>query len=299
MSLAAAYKRVILIWSTTPRAHPWSAVGGGYAFAVTARMLIGVFLAAALLKLAGMRLPCHARARRSYLAGGLGIFGAMYGVYWGARYIDSGLIAVLFGLAPLVTSVLASWWLGEAALRPARVAGMLCGLAGLLVVFGAGRQFPHGDALAGMLVVLLAVLIHSASLVWLKRIGDDSPPLATTVGSLAVAVPLFVLAWAGAGGSMPSALSGRAAAAIVYLGVFGSVLGFALYYHVVRHLEAGSVALITLLTPVLALLLGQVANGETVQAQVWLGAGLISLGLCLHHGRSLARPWRARACGGR
>jgi drug/metabolite transporter (DMT)-like permease len=119
------------------------------------------------------------------------------------------------------------------------------------------------------------------------------------LGSLAVAVPLFVLAWAGAGGGMPSALSGRAAAAIVYLGVFGSVLGFALYYHVVRHLVAGSVALITLLTPVLALLLGQVANGETVQAQVWLGAGLISLGLCLHHGRSLARPWRARACGGR
>jgi drug/metabolite transporter (DMT)-like permease len=277
-----AYLTVILIWSTTPLAIKWSAVGGGYAFAVLARMLIGVLLAAALLKVWRVGLPLHARARRSYLAGGLGIFGAMFCTYWGAQYIDSGLVAVLFGLAPLVTSLLAAWWLDETTLRPARVAGLLLGLAGLAVIFATGAPAGGASAVAGMLALLAAVLIYSASLVWLKRIGDDSPPLATTTGSLLVSLPLFALAWAMAGGQVPEALPLRAGAAIVYLAVFGSVLGFALYYHVVRHLEAARVALITLVTPVLALLLGHAANGEAVGLRVWLGAGLISLGLVLH-----------------
>jgi hypothetical protein len=30
------------------------------------------------------------RERRSYLAGGLGVFAAMYCTYWGVQYIDSG-----------------------------------------------------------------------------------------------------------------------------------------------------------------------------------------------------------------
>jgi drug/metabolite transporter (DMT)-like permease len=83
----------------------------------------------------------------------------------------------------------------------------------------------------------------------------------------------------------------RTGVAIVYLGVFGSVLGFALYYYIIKHMEAGKVALITLVTPVLALLLGSWLNGESVPLRVWLGAGCITLGLALHQ----ASAWRDAA----
>jgi drug/metabolite transporter (DMT)-like permease len=116
----------------------------------------------------------------------------------------------------------------------------------------------------------------------MKRIGDDSPPLATTAGTLTVALPLFIAAWWLADGSVPANIPLRSEAAIVYLGVFGSVLGFALYYYIIKHVEAGKVALITLITPVLALLLGNWLNGEVAPLRVWLGAGCISLGLVLH-----------------
>jgi drug/metabolite transporter (DMT)-like permease len=125
--------------------------------------------------------------------------------------------------------------------------------------------------------------------VWIKRIGDDSPPLATTVGALAVALPLFALVWWwSADARVPNAVPPRAGAAIVYLGVFGSVVGFALYYYVIKHLETGKVALITLVTPVLALLLGSALNGEHVGVRVWLGTLLIGLGLSVHQWRVLS-----------
>jgi len=290
MSVPAAYLGIILIWSTTPLAVQWSTEGAGFAFAVFARMAIGLVLAALLIAVWRVGFPLHARARRSYLAGGLGLFGAMTLVYWGARHVHSGLISVLFGLSPLMTGALAARWLGESALTPPRLAGMLLGCAGLAVIFAQGEAAGGAHALPGLAALLLAVFIYSAALVWVKRIGDDSPPLATTAGTLAVSLPLFGLVWWLAEGRVPTELPPRAGAAIVYLGVFGSVLGFALYYYVIRHMAAGRVALITLVTPVLALLLGQSLNGEDIGARVWLGAALITGGLVLHQWAGTSRP---------
>ena len=72
MSIPAAYLGIVLIWSTTPLAIQWSTQGTGFAFAVLARMLIGVVVAALLLTVWRIGLPLHARARRAYLVGGLG-----------------------------------------------------------------------------------------------------------------------------------------------------------------------------------------------------------------------------------
>ena len=139
----------------------------------------------------------------------------------------------------------------------------------------------HAAAL-GLAVVFLAVTVQSLGLVWIKKIGDDSPPLATTLGSLSVALPLFFLVWWFADGHVPASLPQRAVAAIIYLSLFGSVLGFALYYYMIKHMDAGRIALITLITPVVALLLGRGLNHEAVLPQVWFGTASILLGLCLH-----------------
>ena len=287
MPVPVAYLAIVLIWSTTPLAIQWSTQGAGFAFAVLARMLIGVVVAALLVAAWRIGLPLHARARRAYLVGGLGLFGSMALTYWAARYVHSGLVSVLFGLSPLMAGGLAALCLGERALTPLKLVGMLLGALGLAVIFIHGDSLGGEYALAGLLVLLLAVFIYSGCLVWLKRIGDDSPPLATTVGTLLVSLPLFALLWAVTDGQLPAMVPLRSAGAIVYLGVFGSVIGFALYYYVIQHLEASKVALITLITPVLALLLGHFFNGETIGWRLWLGSGLILFGLTVHQANAL------------
>jgi drug/metabolite transporter (DMT)-like permease len=130
--------------------------------------------------------------------------------------------------------------------------------------------------------LLLSVMAYSASAVAIKRIGADVPALAITIGGLLVAVPLLVTVFLLAGEVVPETVPLRAAWSIVYLGLIGSVLGFALYYYVLKHVEATRVALIALVTPVIALLLGNYLNGESIQAEAWIGTAAILSGLLLY-----------------
>jgi hypothetical protein len=108
------------------------------------------------------------------------------------------------------------------------------------------------------------MVIQALGLVWIKRLNVRASALAITTGSLgggdaAVRAGLADRRFAA---RLPPDTTLRAGAAIVYLGVLGSVVGFTLYYYVIRHLDAGRVALIMLVTPVAALLLGQTLNAR-------------------------------------
>lgn len=281
MSVPAAYLAVVLIWSTTPLAVKWSGEGPGFLLGALGRMSLAALLCLALIVVLRMELPWHRRARQTYLSGALGAFGAMLCVYWAAQYIPSGLIAVLFGLTPLVTTLLARPLLGERAFTPAHLLGLALGLGGLAVIFGAGLNLgPH--AAAGLAGLCLAVLLHSLSLVLVKRYGAELPSLTVTSGALVVVTPLFLATWLALDGHAPAQVPSRALASIVYLGIIGSVIGFTLFFYVIKNVPAHTSALITLITPILALLLGAAVNHEHVGARVWAGTALVLGGLALH-----------------
>ncbi|MEN8176993.1 MAG: DMT family transporter [Pseudomonadota bacterium] len=290
MSVPAAYLGIVLIWGTTPLAIKWSGEGVGYLFGVTGRMVIGVVLALALVHLMQLRLPWHRVARYTYLAAGLGIYVAMTSVYWASQFLPSGWIAVLFGLAPIVTGLMARIWLAEQGLTPVRLAAMLVALSGLAVIFDVGLDNGH-QIILGMLGVLFSVISHSASAVWVKRMESGLHGLVITTGGLVVSAPLFLLTWFLQGEAWPVVIESKASLSILYLGVVGSVLGFALYYYVLRHIEATRVALITLVTPVIALLVGHWLNGEAINGQIWLGTLLIMTGLL---GFEMGSQWMSR-----
>jgi len=288
MSVPAAFAGVILIWSTTPLAIQWSSEGGGFLFGVTARMTLGLLFCVLAIWFSGVAMPWHRRARGTYLAAGLGIYGGMSLVYWGAQYVPSGWIAVLFGLSPLMTSLFSALWLREQSLGVVRVSGLLLGLSGLALIFLNGGM--HGDQTdLGVAAVLLSTVVHAASAVWVRRLSAGLPALAVTGGGLMLAVPLFILTWMLFDGSWPSALPERARFSIVYLAMFGSLLGFLWYFYLLREVEAARVNLVTLVTPVTALLLGHWLNDEVIDAHVWFGTALILSGLLMHQWDQFSR----------
>jgi len=290
MSVPVAYIGIILIWSTTPLAIQWSGHEVGFLFGITSRMMLGVVVALLVAILLSVKLPWHAAARRTYLAAGLGLFFAMTSVYWSSQFIPSGWVSVLFGLTPIITGVMATLWLTETSLTITRIVGMLLGLAGLAVML-LGSQKLGPQAAYGIAGMVFSVIAYSASAVAIKRIGADVPALATTIGGLVVTLPLLLGIYIVSGEALPTMVPPRAIAAIVYLGVIGSVLGFALYYYVLKHVDTTRVALITVITPVIALLLGHLLNGEALQTEALVGTAAILSGLLLFEYGRQAGQW--------
>lgn len=281
MSVPAAYIGVVLIWTTTPLAVKWSTEGVGFLFGVSSRMTLAVIITVTLSMVLGKGLPWHRAARRTYVAAGLGMYSAMLSLYWGAQFIPSGWISVIFGTSPIITSVLAAFLLGERSLNANRLGGLIIGLGGLCLIFANG--LGNGlQSFYGALAVLLAALCYSASLVWVKRINAHIDTLAMVAGSLLIAVPLYLLTWIVIDGAWPALIPNRTGVAIIYLGVIGSVIGFMLFYYVLRHMEATRTALITLITPVTSLSLGHLLNSEPLTSQIIGGTALVITGLLIH-----------------
>jgi len=278
MSVPSAYLGVIIIWSTTPLAILWSSEEVGFVFGVTSRMLIGAVLALIVCALLGSGLKWHRKALLAYSAAALGIFGGMISVYWAAQFIPTGWISVIFGLSPLFTALMASLWLEGERLTRSKVTGMLMGIAGLAIIFGTSFSLNDQAAL-GVLGMLVSVSIHCASAVWSKRIDAGVPAIVMTSGGLLFAAPLFLLSWIASDAELPGDLSTRTIGAIGYLALLGSVLGFALYYYVLSKVEATRVALLTLVTPLCALGLGNILNNEPLTFEIIAGSMLILSGL--------------------
>ncbi len=286
-----AYLGVVIIWATTPLSIQWSSEGVGFLFALSLRMTLGVIASYVLLRVLGLNLPWHTRALRTYLVSGLSIYFSMNCVYWASQYIPSGWISVVFGLSPIITGVMAMLILDETtALSPPKLAGMIMGVVGLMLVFGQGYHIGH-DFVLGVAGVLLGTLVHSLSAVVIKRLQAQLTGVAATTGGLVIATPLFIITWLLCEGTLPTTMTTRAIAATLYLGVVASAVGFALYYYILNRMEVGRVALITLITPVCALVLGNLLNHESVSPGVLFGTGFIVAGLLLYEYGSKLREY--------
>lgn len=280
MSLPASYLTVILIWSTTPLAVKWSSVDVGPQFGVVTRMALGLLLILIIMRLWSIALPWNKHARQVYLVGGISLFIAMGLVYWSSQFIPSGWIAVIFGLTPILTSVFTTIIFRENTFSGGRLLGMLLGLGGLAIVSAEGFSMA-GAAWMGVLGITVCAISHSLGAVLLQRLKPNMHSLSVTAGSMVVAVPLFALSFA-LGQDWPDEIPMKNLIAIVYLAIFGSALGFPLYFYMLKHLSAARVALVTLITPVTALLLGAALNDEIISTRVWLGTSLIVSGLALY-----------------
>ncbi len=282
MSVPASLMGIVLIWSTTPLAIKWSSEEVGFLFGLSARMLLGVVICLALLVLLRQPFKWHQQARHTYLASGLGLYFAMMSVYWGAQYISSGLVAVVYGLLPMLTFFISALVLGESLRQPEKLLAALLGFAGLMVVFKP-QDGMSVMAVAGVAAVFASAAIHSLSMVWIKRIDARISALSVTAGGLSVAVPLYLFTWWVFEGQLPEAISEKTISSIIYLGIMGSVVGFIAFYYALRYVSASAIALLTLITPVLALGLGYWFNHEPLNAEIITGAGFILLGLGLHN----------------
>jgi drug/metabolite transporter (DMT)-like permease len=245
------------------------------------------------LTLRGIALPLSLAAWRRYLVMGLLNNALPFAlINWGQTQIDSGLAAILNATTPLFTVLLAHLVTTDERLTRNRIAGVVLGFAGVVVMIGPAALRGLGLVGLGKLAVVGAAASYACAGLYGRRLAL-LPPVANACGML-VASSLVMLAIA----LLVDGPAGFAAGLTAGLPIWGAVAGLALlstalayivYFRLLATAGATNLLLVTFLIPVSALLLGGLALGERPDGTAFAGMALIFLGLAAVDGRVLAR----------
>ena len=287
MAVIAAYLCLVLIWTTTPLAIVWSGETDWF-FGVAARIALGALLILPLLWWRNSNKPAfqfNLVALKIYFYAGMPIFGGMTLMYWSGQHLPSGWISILFAMTPVMTGILAHYLLPNSRLSFQKLFAIGITFFGLWILFAPNLE-THlaGMQIIAIFVALGSVFFHSFGTVLVRRSCTQLPSIHITIGALWITVlihlllqPTTLLHW--------PELTTRESYAILYAATIGSIIGFVLYFYLIKQVGAMKVALIPVITPVFALLIGHYLNDEVLSLTIWLGTAFVILGLALFEWR--------------
>jgi len=220
---------------------------------------------------------------------GILLFGFQFGlVYWSEQTVPSGLVAVLFAVTPLLTSLLSTVVLRMERFTTVNVLGLVCGFCGVALIFWSEVVSAAHAPAAGAIAVLAASVCASIASVSAKRLSANVPPIATVgPGQLIGSIVLGVLAFA-TEQTQAIHFTQTSALALAYLIVFGNGVAFLTYFTLMRVMPVTRLNLLTYITPIVAVLLGVIFAGEHITATSILGAAIVFIGIGLVHLRPRA-----------
>jgi drug/metabolite transporter (DMT)-like permease len=211
-------------------------------------------------------------------------------ILWGQKHIASGLAAILNATTPLFAAILAHWLAGER-LTAGRLAGVLIGMAGVVVMMGPDliADGLGGDVLAQLAVLAAAFSYGLASLYGRRLAALAIPPQSAAVGQLTIStlvvLPLVVVIDQPWTLPMPG---WEVWAALAGISLLSTAFGYVIFFCLLSGAGGVNASLVTLLVPASALLLGTLVLKEAFTLRQAAGMVVILLGLAIIDGRALA-----------
>jgi len=273
----------VLVWGTTWHAITYQLVGFPAELGVALRFAMGGIGALAVARWRGDRLAFSAADHGTLALQGAFLYGFAYvSVYHAERFVPSGLVAVGYSAAPLVSGVGAALLFG-APFGRRFVTGGLCGVGGVALMFWPEMARPGstGDARLGAAFTAAAVVLSAIGSLVASRNRARGVPLLPAIGygmlygALAAAIVALARGDARAV-ALPTAASWWLS--LVYLALAGSVLAFACFLTLQDRVGVGPAGTVGVMTPLLALVVSLAFEGFRPTALTAAGAALAASG---------------------
>ena len=203
----------------------------------------------------------------------------------GETRVSSVLAGLINGAVPLTTLAVILLAYREERPTAEKIAGLILGFIGLLVVVGVWQGLGGGELLgAGAIVV--AVICYGLAIPYARRYLTGLPDggLSLTAGQILCAA-LILLPLGIAGGPPHGAVSLPPVLGLAGLGALGSGIAFLMNFQIIRERGASAASAVTYLIPLFAILVGAVFLGESVSWNEPAGGLIVLLGVALTQGR--------------
>lgn len=202
-------------------------------------------------------------------------------VSWGQIRVPSSLAAIFMAVMPLVTILLAHLVTGDEKLNRWKMAGVLCGLSGVIVLFGIDTLSNLGgpDALAQLAILAAAVCYAINALITRALVGVPkfSMLAALMLTGALVMVPLSLYF------ESPLAIrpSWQALGALAALAIGPTAIATLMILVIIQRQGASFLSQINFMVPLFGVMFGWILLGERLSAQAWIALLIVLAGVAL------------------
>jgi len=197
---------------------------------------------------------------------------------WAATVLPAGYLAIINGMVPLWTAIIAAPVLKEP-LGAWRIAGFGLGIAGVALIVNLGPVELDALTLLAALAGVTGAALWGWAGVMIKQRYGRLPPMGLAAGSIAFAAVIMAPLWALA--PAPSAWTVEATASLVALGVLCSGFAYLPFFTLIRDIGPSRTLTVGLMIPVLGVLWGWLLLDETVTFPMLAGATLVLAALAM------------------
>jgi len=213
------------------------------------------------------------------IVGALLLGGGNGSVVWAEQWVPSGLAALIIAITPIWMVIID--WISGGSPRPSKtlIAGLLWGLIGVGLLINSdhvGSQSREG--LIGGIVLLMGSLAWALGSIYACRARlPESPWLTTAMQMLAGGAVLAVMAIiAGESGQIdPASFSMKSIISLIYLIIFGAVIGYSAYIWLLGVTTPAMAATYAYFNPLVAMFLGWLMADELIDFKIWIAMIMI------------------------
>jgi len=200
-------------------------------------------------------------------------------ISWGEQFVDSGIASIINSAMPLFTIIIAPLLISEERITPGRVAGLLTGFLGVVILMLPSVKAGWSQGLMGMAACLLSTVFYAFAAVYARLKSGGLPPqlqafLQLSFGSVFIWMAAFAVDGTPALPTQPLTWL-----ALLWLGLLGSCIAYIFYFYLLHEIGPTRISMTTYIPPLVGVLLGIVFLGERFYWQAILGAALILSGI--------------------
>ena len=206
-------------------------------------------------------------------------------ISWGTQFIPSSLVAILMGANPIITLILAYFFLADNTLTIRMVIGVFLGLLGIILLIGFGNinaDLYRAEFIYGQLAVLTGTFSFALASILLKNLPQEHS-FERTLGSLICGsiIGLFLAYFFSNSSLEIHEISIKSAVSLTFLGIFSTGIASVIWFKVIALKGPVFLALVNYLIPVWALILGIFLLNERINFIVGFGLIFITIGIWL------------------
>ncbi len=198
--------------------------------------------------------------------------------YFGQSKTTASHGTLIANVLPFVVMILAHYFIPGDTINLKKVAGLMLGFTGVLVLFFDNTVLT-GDALLGDLLIFLAVLIWGCHVVYMKKVIEGFHPIQVTLYPVSMAAPMFLLSGFLWDGEMVRFIDTPIIKAMLYQTLVTAAFGFVAWNTMIRKFGATALHSFIFIMPISGVFLGVTLLGEPITANLICAIVLVVAGL--------------------